>query len=107
MELEEESGVTMSRCVWPEGAIGEPSLAGFSNASMSAMCAVVYVIRDAIPHQKARLILGKVRVAPSHGLSVPRAENQAIIILLRIITIVLRTAASTCSRVLLATDSAC
>ena len=33
MELAEETGVTMSRCVRPEGALGEPSLAGFSDAS--------------------------------------------------------------------------
>ena len=61
MELEEEAGVTMSRCVRPEGAIGEPSLAGFSDASASAVCAVVYVVWDAAPQQEARLILGKVR----------------------------------------------
>ena len=52
MELEEEAGVTMSRCVRPEGAIGEPSLAGFSDASASAMCAVVYVVWDAAPNRK-------------------------------------------------------
>ena len=72
MELAEETGVAMDRCVRPEGALGEPSLAGFSDASTSAMCAVVYVVWDATPHQEARLILGKVRVAtkvrtPGHG----------------------------------------
>ena len=48
MELEEEAGVTMRRCVHSEGAIGEPSLAGFSHAC--AMCAVVYLVWDATPH---------------------------------------------------------
>ena len=57
MELEEEAGVTMSRCIRPEGAMGEPSLAVFSDKSASAMCAVVYVVWDATPHQEAVLIL--------------------------------------------------
>ena len=57
MELEEEAGVTMSRCIRPEGAMGEPSLAVFSDKSVSAMCAVVYVVWDATPRQEAGLIL--------------------------------------------------
>ena len=44
IEQEEVVGVTMSRFVRPEGAIGEPSLAGFSHACASAMCAVVYMV---------------------------------------------------------------
>ena len=50
---------------------------------------------------------GKVRVAPIHGTSVPRAELQAMVMIVRIITIVLRAAAFMCNRVSLATDSAC
>ena len=107
MELEKESGVTMSRCVQPEGAIGELSLAGFSDASASAMCAVVYVVWDATTHQETRLILGKVRVAPLHGSSMPREELQAMVMLVRIIITVRRAATFTCSRVSLATESAC
>ena len=71
------------------------------------MCAVVYVVWDAAPQQEARLIPGKVRVVPIHGTSVPRAELQAMVMLVRIITIVLRAAAFMCNRVSLATDSAC
>ena len=97
----------MSRCVRPEGAIGEPSLAGFSSASSSAMCAVVYVVWDAAPKQEARLIMGKVIVAPLHETSVPKAELQAMVMLVRIITMVLRAAAFKCNRVSLATESAC
>ena len=67
----------MSKCVRLEGAIGEPSLAGFSDARASAMCAVIYVVWDAAPQQEERLILGKVRVAPIHRTSVPRAELKA------------------------------
>jgi hypothetical protein len=52
MKLEEEAGVTMIRCVRLEGAIGEPSLAEFSDASASAMCAVVYVVCYATPTRK-------------------------------------------------------
>ena len=107
MELVEEAGVTMSRCVRPEGVIGEPSLAGFSGVSASPMCGVVYVVWDGIPHQEARLILEKVRVVPLHGLSVPRSELQVMVMLVRIVTIVLQAAAFTCGRVTLATDSAC
>ena len=99
--------LAMSRCVRPEGARGQPSLAGFSDASASAMCAVVYVVWDATPHQEARLILGKVRVTPLHGSSVPRSELQAMVMLVRILATVLRAAAFSCTRVSLATDSAC
>ena len=52
MKLEEETGVTMIRCVRLEGAIGEPSLAEFSDASASAMCALVYVVCYATPTRK-------------------------------------------------------
>ena len=107
MELAEETGVAMDRCVRPEGALGEPSLAGFSDASTSAMCAVVYVVWDATPHQEARLILGKVRVATLPGSSIQRSELQAMVMLVRILTIALRAAAFTCSRVSLGTYSAC
>jgi hypothetical protein len=106
-EMEEDAGVTMSRCVRPEGAIGETSLAGFSSASTSTTCTVVYIVWDATPQQEARLIMRKVRVAPLHGRLAPKAELQAMVILVRIITMVLRAAAFKCNRVSLATEYAC
>ena len=46
-------------------------------------------------------------MAPIHGASVPRAELQAMVMLVRTITTVLRAAAFSCNRVSLVTDSAC
>ena len=54
--------------------------------------------------EDARLILGKVRVAPQHGSSVPRSELQAMVMLVKIVTTVLRAATFACSKVSLATD---
>ena len=107
LQLAREGSVAMKRCVRPIGAKGEPILAGFCDASVSAMCAVLYVVWDTEERTESRLLLAKVRVTPLHGTSVPRSELQAMVMLVRILVVVVRAAAFTSRRMTLATDSAC
>ena len=85
LELADETGVTMRRTVRPEGAIGDPVLAGFADASIEAMCAVVYCVWDSTEGPKSNLLLSKVQVTAVNGKTVPRAELQAMVILTRIL----------------------
>ena len=60
-----------------------PRLVGFSDASMLALCAVVYVIwtNDQGVHHP-RVMTGKCRVAPLVGTTIPRGELQALVVVL-------------------------
>ena len=107
-ELLQETEIHMERTVRPAGAVGGPVIAGFSDASISAMCATIYVVwqmRETPP--VSRLLLAKVRVTPVSSFSVPRAELQAVVIMMRLLMVTLQAAAFKASRVVLATDSAC
>ena len=44
LELAQEASIAMKRTVRPQGAVGDPILAGFADASIEAMCAVVYSV---------------------------------------------------------------
>ena len=67
----------MKKTMWPKEALGKPKLAGLSDASNEAMCAVVYNIWDTPEGPVPQLLLAKVRVTPVNGTTVPRAELQA------------------------------
>ena len=69
-ELIQETEVHMERAVRPAGAVGGPVIAGFSDASISAMCATIYVVwqmKEGPP--VSRLLLAKIPVTPSSGFS--------------------------------------
>ena len=104
-DLEKETAITMNRTVRPKEALGEPRLAGFSDASNEAMCAVVYNIWDTPEGPDPRLLLAKVRVTPVSGLSVPRAELQAMVMLTRIFITAAKASAAKISTVTLTTDT--
>ena len=99
--------VSMERAVRPPGALGNPMVVGFSDASVSAMCGMIYVVWPMSNGPAVtRLLLAKVRVTPVSGYSEPREELQAVVIMSRLLLIALSAAAFTASRVVLSTDSA-
>ena len=107
-EVAQGGELSMERTVRPSGAEGSPIVVGFSDASVSAMCGMIFVVWPMSSGPAvARLLLAKVRVTPVSGYSVPRAELQAVVIMARLLLIVLSAAAFTASRVVLCTDSAC
>ena len=70
----------------PANASGSRRLAGFGDASLQAICVVVYVVwtdKDGTSHP--RVLTGKCRVAPLSGTTVPRGELQAIVVLHRLL----------------------
>ena len=107
-ELASETRINMERTVRPKGAKGKPTLAGFSDASKDAMCCTIYVVWEKEQGgRQASLLLAKTRVVPLQGTSVPRAEMQAVVMLVRLIMVALRAAAFTCKLVTSSTDSGC
>ena len=80
------SEATFPRSTKPKDAIGGPRLAGFGDASLSAICVVVYVVwSDRRGDNHSRVLTGKCRVAPLSGTTVPRGELQAMVVLHRLI----------------------
>ena len=91
-----------------KGAKGKPTLAGFADASIDAMCCTVYIVWNTEQEiRQSSLLLAKTRVVPLQGTSVPRAEMQATVMLVRVIKVALRAAAFTCALVIASTNSAC
>ena len=74
------------RSTQPEDAVGMPRLAGFGDASMTALCAVTYVIwTDKQGGHHPRVMTGKCRVAHLGGTTIPCGELQALVVLHRLI----------------------
>ena len=107
--LQRDPTAFFPRSTRPKGAIGQPKLVGFSDASMTATCAVIYVVwnQEGTSQKRAQLLVAKSRVTPLHGMTIPRAELQALVILLRILVTVLKATEATFSQACVATDSQC
>ena len=83
-ELLEPAEAVFPRSTRPVGAVGVPRLAGFCDASLVAVCAALYVVwQKEDGSYTSRLLMGKCRVAPLLGTTVPRGELQSIVILHR------------------------
>ena len=96
------------RSTKPKGAVGCPRLAGFGDASSTALCAVVYVIwTDDEGRHHPRVLTGKCRVAPLLGTTIPRGELQALVVLHRLVLAVLEALPYRCISVSTFTDSLC
>ena len=107
-KLLEDSLVYFPRSTKPTDAKGRPGLAGFADASLDAYCAVVYVIWDKEDGSKSsRILLAKCRVAPLHGTTIPRAELQALIVLLRLLKAAASAVAEPPKWIAAFTDSEC
>lgn len=100
------------RSTRPRNAIGAPWYVGFADSSMLAYCAVIYAVwtmtsSDGTESKASRIVLAKARVTPLHGTTVPRGEVQGIVILLRLLNLLLSSAATRASCFIVATDSEC
>ena len=96
------------RSTKPKGAVGRPRLAGFGDASSTALCAVVYIIwTDDEGRHHPRVLTGKCRVAPLLGTTIPRGELQALVVLHRLVLAVLEALPYRCVSVSTFTDSLC
>ena len=100
--------VVFPRSTKPKGAVGRPRLAGFGDASSTALCAVVYVVwTDDTGRHHPRVLTGKCRVAPLLGTTIPRGELQALVVLHRLVLAVLEALPYRCLSVSTFTDSLC
>ena len=96
------------RSTRPPNAMGLPRLAGFGDASMLALCAVLYVIwTDDKGINHPRILTGKCRVSPLHGTTVPRGELQALLVLHRLAVTVCEAFPYKFASVTMFTDSLC
>ena len=81
---------------------------GFGDASMSALCAVVYIIwTDCDGNHFPRVLTGKCRVAPLLGTTIPRGELQALLVLHRLIATVTEAYPFRPKSISVYTDSLC
>jgi hypothetical protein len=89
--MQSMAAVSFPRSTKPAGSLGRPGVAGFADASLSAFCATVYMVwTDQQGVIQSRLIMGKCRVTPLHGTTIPQAELQALVILLQLMRIVIQ-----------------
>ena len=65
--LGQEAGVTIKKTTRPMGALGETTLAGLAEASVSAMYAVIHTVGRTEGRAEMSIRLSKVRVTPLHG----------------------------------------
>ena len=69
-------------------AVGGPRLVGFCDSSEVAVCAALYVVwRTGAASASVRILMGKCRVAPLLGMTVPRGEMQALTIMTRLLVV--------------------
>ena len=84
--------VIFPRATRPPTALGLPRLAGFCDSSELAVCAAVYVVWETTSGStQANLLMGKCRVAPLLGMTIPRGEMQSLTILSRLLVVVGRS----------------
>ena len=90
------------------GEVETVRLAGFGNASEVGLCVAVYVIwmdKQGLGHP--RLLLAKCRVAPLRGMTIPRGELQALVILHCLLLVVAETFPYPLMSISAFTDSLC
>ena len=79
---------TFPRTTRPTGAVGGPRLVGFCDSSEVAVCASLYVVwSTGGDRATVRILMGKCRVAPLLGMTVPRGEMQSLTILTRLMVV--------------------
>ena len=103
--------VHFDRSTRPENAT-ECWLVAFSDGSLSAYSVVVYALwicKDTshCESREVRLLIGKTRVSPVNGTTVPRSELQSLVVTSRVFVTVARAVEHKISRVIHASDSEC
>ena len=96
------------RSTRPACAVGIPRLAGYCDSSLLAMCVCIYVVWTlASGESTSRILIGKCRVAPLVGMTIPRGELQALVILHRLLLVVVEAFPSRVASISAYTDSLC
>ena len=96
------------RSTRPQGVTGLPRVAGFCDSSLVAMCICIYVVWEmSETSASSRLLLGKCRVAPLLGMTIPRGELQSLVILNRLLLVVVEAMPSRVKSISTFTDSLC
>ena len=103
----EVDGIAFHRTTHPPGAQGKPWLVGFSDGSLMAYCASIYMRWKTSDGYVSRILMAKCLLSPLHGTTVPRAELQGLMVLLRLIKKTLEAVSITFKRVVVAVDSEC
>ena len=79
---------TFPRTTRPKHAAGGPRLVGFCDSSEVAVCVSLYVVWSTDDAgATVRILMGKCRVAPLLGMTVPRGEMQSLTILTRLMVV--------------------
>ena len=80
--------IIFPRSTRPAQHKGTPSPASFADASLKAVCAAVYVLREKKDGMyKARLLMSKCCLTSLNGSTTPRAELQALVVLCRLLMV--------------------
>ena len=99
---------TFPRTTRPAHAVGGPRLVGFCDSSEVAVCAALYVVwRTSGPVASVRVLMGKCRVAPLLGMTVPRGEMQSLVILTRLMLVAVEAFPARFLSISAYTDSMC
>ena len=107
-ELVTSEEVTFPRSTTPPGHRGAPSLAAFADSSLSAYCAVVYVVWEVEGGSfTSRLLLGKCRLTALRGTTIPRGELCAVVVMARLLLLASLHLATPIHRISMSTDSEC
>ena len=108
LALLSSSEATFPRTTRPENAVGGPRLVGFCDSSEVAVCASLYVVWDTGSQGAAvRILMGKCRVAPLLGMTVPRGEMQSLTILTRLMLVAAEAYPARFQSISSYTDSMC
>ena len=86
-KLSDATTVTVPRCYF-DGLDGQPisySLCGFSDASLKAYAAVIYLLLETPLDSHVRIVASRTRVAPLKTYTIPRLELLAALLLARLI----------------------
>ena len=85
-----------------------PSLAAFADPSLTACCAVVYVVWPlASGRHKARILIAKSRMTPKKGIAVPQAEMCGVVVICRLVVLASLHLARQIKRISIFTNSEC
>ena len=95
------------RSIHPMRAEGEPWLVGLSDGSLSAAAAVIWARWTVGGQVVTALVAAKSRVSPTKGMTVPRAELNGFVLLLRLMSTITSSASFFPDRMILLTDSEC
>ena len=103
--LEQAKEINFARCVVPPDVTGDPTLVVFSDGSMQAICALVYIRWPTKDGFVSYLLVGKSKVGPLNVVSVVRMELMAAQLSSRMYTMAVKVLPFNIESVTFITDS--